>query len=70
MSYIKAADSVCSAKKGAIELAIEPKLADLGDFSVRRALPSSQRRKVGPFVFFDHMKSGVKISGIEVAPVV
>lgn len=55
MSYQEAEDSVCTAHDGAIELVIEPKLADLGDFSVRRALPSSKRRKVGPFVFFDHM---------------
>ena len=51
----KAAEAECAAHKGVIELVIEPKLADLGEFSVRRALPSSQRRKVGPFVFFDHM---------------
>lgn len=34
---------------------IEPKVTDLGEFSVRRALPAPQRRAVGPFVFFDHM---------------
>jgi redox-sensitive bicupin YhaK (pirin superfamily) len=28
---------------------------DLGDFTVRRALPSMQRRLVGPFIFWDHM---------------
>ena len=28
---------------------------DLGGFAVRRALPSVQRRHVGPFVFWDHM---------------
>jgi redox-sensitive bicupin YhaK (pirin superfamily) len=28
---------------------------DLGGFSVRRALPSTQRRLVGPFIFWDHM---------------
>lgn len=55
MSYQEAEESVCTAHDGAIELVIEPKLADLGEFSVRRALPSSRRRKVGPFVFFDHM---------------
>lgn len=55
MSYQEAEESVCTGRDGAIELVIEPKLADLGEFSVRRALPSLQRRKVGPFVFFDHM---------------
>src|SRR5580698_5412715 len=28
---------------------------DLGGFSVRRALPSTGRRLVGPFIFWDHM---------------
>jgi redox-sensitive bicupin YhaK (pirin superfamily) len=39
----------------AIELVIVPRTADLGGFSVRRALPSTRRRMVGPFIFFDHM---------------
>jgi redox-sensitive bicupin YhaK (pirin superfamily) len=37
------------------ELVVEPVSKDLGGFSVRRALPSVQRRLVGPFVFLDHM---------------
>jgi redox-sensitive bicupin YhaK (pirin superfamily) len=28
---------------------------DIGGFSVRRTLPSMQRRLVGPFIFWDHM---------------
>ncbi len=40
---------------GAVELIVEPKDTDLGGFSVRRVLPTRQRRKVGPWVFFDHM---------------
>jgi len=39
----------------AIELLIEPQVTDLGGFSVRRALPNSQRRLVGPWIFFDQM---------------
>jgi redox-sensitive bicupin YhaK (pirin superfamily) len=39
----------------AIERVIIPRTSDLGGFSVRRALPSSQHRMVGPFIFFDHM---------------
>jgi hypothetical protein len=39
----------------AIERIIVPRTSDLGGFFVRRALPSSQRRMVGPFIFFDHM---------------
>jgi hypothetical protein len=33
----------------AIELVIVPRTADLGGFTVRRALPSTRRRMVGPF---------------------
>ncbi len=39
----------------AIELIIQPRDKDLGGFSVRRALPTAQRRLVGPWIFFDHM---------------
>ncbi len=43
-----------------IETIIIPRTSDLGDrFEVRRALPSGQRRMVGPFVFFDHMGPNV-----------
>jgi redox-sensitive bicupin YhaK (pirin superfamily) len=38
----------------ALELLLVPRSVDLGDFSVRRALPHTKRRTVGPFVFFDH----------------
>src|SRR5512138_1507874 len=39
-----------------LETVVVPRTADLGDgFTVRRALPSAQRRMVGPFVFFDQM---------------
>jgi redox-sensitive bicupin YhaK (pirin superfamily) len=33
---------------------IVPRTVDLGDFEVRRALPSARTRMVGPFIFFDH----------------
>ena len=38
-----------------IDLVIEPRARDLGEFEVRRVLPYAKRRSVGPFVFFDHM---------------
>jgi len=38
----------------AIQHLIVPRTADLGGFAVRRALPSAQRRMVGPFIFLDH----------------
>ena len=38
-----------------IELVIESRRRDLGGFEVGRVLPFAKRRRVGPFVFFDHM---------------
>jgi len=38
----------------AIEQMIVPRSVDIGGFGVRRALPHSRRRMVGPYVFFDH----------------
>lgn len=40
---------------GALNLVINPKDKDLGGFSVRRLLPTQQRKTVGPWIFFDHM---------------
>jgi hypothetical protein len=34
---------------------LEPRLHDLGGFSVRRLLPHARHRSLGPFVFFDHI---------------
>jgi redox-sensitive bicupin YhaK (pirin superfamily) len=39
----------------AIKLIIKPRITDLGEFSVRRALPNRQCKTVGPWIFFDHM---------------
>ncbi|MGB5333713.1 MAG: hypothetical protein WBM80_07315 [Woeseiaceae bacterium] len=55
MTYHQAKQPACTATEGAIELTIKPKTKDLGEFSVKRVLPSSKRRMVGPFIFFDHM---------------
>jgi redox-sensitive bicupin YhaK (pirin superfamily) len=45
-----------SPKPSNLEALIVPRTRDLGDgFEVRRALPSAERRMVGPFVFFDQM---------------
>src|SRR4029077_5000902 len=54
----------------AIEQVIVPRTVDLGDFSVRRALPSAQTRLVGPFIFFDHFGPAEFHSGhgIDVRP--
>ncbi|HAA91102.1 MAG TPA: hypothetical protein DCS82_00040 [Rhodospirillaceae bacterium] len=34
---------------------IEGRESDLGDFTVRRVLPTKGRQMIGPFIFFDHM---------------
>ena len=54
----------------AIAQVIVPRTSDLGGFLVRRALPSSRRRMVGPFIFLDEMgpvefRSG---QGLDVRP--
>ncbi len=47
----------------ALDCIIIPKLRDLGDFTVRRALPAVERRSVGPFVFFDQFGPTVLQAG-------
>jgi redox-sensitive bicupin YhaK (pirin superfamily) len=34
---------------------IKPRTKDLGDFSVRRLLPTTNQKTIGPWIFFDHM---------------
>lgn len=53
MSYHTAMEPTCTDTEGAVELIIEPRAKELGGFSVRRVLPSRDRRMVGPFIFFD-----------------
>lgn len=53
-----------------IDLIIQERAADIGNFLVGRLLPFRQKRAVGPFVFIDHMgpaemKSG---EGLDVPP--
>ncbi|HWW47896.1 MAG TPA: pirin family protein [Xanthobacteraceae bacterium] len=57
MSWLPTDDPIPGDKHScdALDLVIVPRTSDLGGFSVRRALPSVQRRMVGPFVFFDEM---------------
>jgi redox-sensitive bicupin YhaK (pirin superfamily) len=70
VSWQDASEPVCGARGGAVSLVIEPRVRDLGGFSVRRVLPAAERSAVGPFVFFDEMgptrfASG---AGIDVRP--
>ena len=44
-----------SEPSSAVETIVVPRTSDLGDFEVKRALPSAQRRSVGAFVFLDEM---------------
>ncbi len=55
MSVFAAEDARCIARDGSIDLTIEPREKNLGEFSVRRVLPASSRKMIGPFIFFDHM---------------
>jgi len=49
---------------------VAPRVHDLGDFEVRRAVPSIRARSVGPFVFVDHMGPATFApgKGIDVRP--
>jgi redox-sensitive bicupin YhaK (pirin superfamily) len=55
MSWQPSNEAECLARSGTVELLIRPREKDLGGFSVRRVLPSPERRMVGPYIFFDHM---------------
>ncbi len=46
-----------------VELTIVPRTSDIGNFEVRRALPSKERRMVGPFIFWDQMGPGEFLTG-------
>ena len=54
----------------AIEMLIIPRAVDLGEMEVRRALPSTKRQMVGPFIFFDQMGPAEFLTdqGIDVRP--
>ncbi len=43
------------ASTDAIETPIVPRAVGLGGMTWRRALPSTRRQMVGPFIFFDQM---------------
>lgn len=59
-----------SVPSGQVDLVVEPSVKDLGGFRVRRALPSSRRRMVGPFIFLDQMGPAVFApgQGLDVRP--
>ena len=47
----------------AVEHVILPRMHDIGGFTVRRALPATERQMVGPFIFFDQMGPGEFLTG-------
>jgi redox-sensitive bicupin YhaK (pirin superfamily) len=57
VSFEEAPAPNCRESSGSphIELIIEPRARDIGGLPVRRLLPASERRMVGPFIFFDHL---------------
>lgn len=59
-----------AASVDAIETLIVPRAVDLGEMTVRRALPSVRRQMVGPFIFFDQMGPAEFLTdqGIDVRP--
>lgn len=60
MSWMPADDPECNvlAEPELVETIVVPRAHDIGGFEVRRALPSRERRMVGPFIFFDQMGQG------------
>ncbi|WP_417605858.1 pirin family protein [Primorskyibacter flagellatus] len=72
MSYSPCPDPVLGDAEGvdAIETLIVPRAVDLGEMEVRRALPSTKRQMVGPFIFFDQMGPAEFLTdqGIDVRP--
>ena len=72
MSWNPAIEPTCPSVDNvdAIETLIVPRARDIGNFEVRRALPSARRQMVGSFVFFDQMGPAEFITeqGIDVRP--
>ncbi|MEO1105354.1 MAG: pirin family protein [Pseudomonadota bacterium] len=54
----------------AIDLVVVPRAVDLGEMTVRRALPAMERQMVGPFIFVDQMGPAEFLTdqGIDVRP--
>ena len=48
MSYFEAEEAPCSGRNSSIALRVEPRAADLGEFTVRRALPAALLRRRYP----------------------
>ncbi|HEY4249564.1 MAG TPA: pirin family protein [Roseomonas sp.] len=63
MSRLDAEDPICPPPPPGVDLVIIPRAHDVGNFEVRRALPTKERQMVGPFIFFDQMGPGEFLTG-------
>ena len=73
MSWHQCDEALCRVREeeiSPVETVIVPRARDLGGFEVRRALPSSRKQMVGPFIFFDQMGPSEFLlgEGIDVRP--
>lgn len=72
MSFSPSPDPILGERNScdAIDLVIVPRAVDLGEMTVRRALPTIKRQMVGPFIFFDQMGPAEFLTnqGIDVRP--
>ncbi|MEM7693566.1 MAG: pirin family protein [Pseudomonadota bacterium] len=72
MSYRECPDPTPGdrASTDAIDLVVVPRAVDLGEMTVRRALPAMERQMVGPFIFVDQMGPAEFLTdqGIDVRP--
>jgi len=65
MSRTEIEDPTCAAEQlpDGVDLVIVPRTGDIGGFKVQRALPSRQKRMIGPFIFWDEMGPGEFLEG-------
>jgi hypothetical protein len=73
MSWHQCDEALCRVRDeeiSPVETVIVPRARDLGGFEVRRALPSSRKQMIGPFIFFDQMGPSEFLlgEGIDVRP--
>ena len=54
MSRKKARAPKCDERESELAMVIKSRPRDIGDFEIRRLLPAPERRRVGPYTFFDH----------------
>jgi len=71
MSVVNCSQPEClNSTSASVLLVIEPRAKDLGGFSVSRVLPATEHKRVGPFIFFDHLGPATFAAGtgIDVRP--